>query len=82
MINIQIENIKARKNFYLNTYRKALIWLIFFLATQLVWVAMIAFVVIDHSHQVPDFYSSSSDGILLQLKPMPEPNRSGKPLLE
>jgi hypothetical protein len=80
MINTAIDQVKARKFFYRNYYRKGLNLLIVLLALEFVLTG-ISFVIIK-DYKIPKFYASSSDGILTSLKPMPEPNRSNKFLLD
>jgi hypothetical protein len=82
MVGMVLEQIKSRKFFYRNLYRKELIFLIAFLLMAIMWIVLIVIVAIDHMHTVPSFYATSSDGILTPLKPMPQPNRSAKAMLE
>jgi len=82
VINTYIDRVKNRKNFFLNSYRKGLLILIFLLGMQVVWIMMIMFILFDRQGVIPDFYASSSNGMLTQLKPLPAPNMSDKPLLE
>jgi len=80
MINTAIDQVKARKFFYRNYYRKGLNILIGMLALEFILTGF-SFVIVK-DYKVPKFYASSSDGILTPLRSMPEPNRSNKFLLE
>jgi hypothetical protein len=80
--NFAIEHAKAKKNFYSTAYRKELIFLIASLVIQGILILMIIFFMLDYQTKLPGFYSSSSDGQILPLKPLPVANQSNKPLLE
>lgn len=82
MANTIIEQVKSRKFFYRNLYRKELVLLIIFIAMAIMWIGLIMSVSIKHSRTVPDFYASSSDGILTPLQALSQPNRSSKAILE
>lgn len=82
MAGMMFENIKSRKFFYRNLYRKELIFLIVFIMMALMWIGLIMIVALDHMRTVPSFYATSSDGILTPLKVMQQPNRSAKAMLE
>ena len=82
MVGMVLHNVKARKFFYRNLYRKELVLLIVLTITAAIWAALIMVVAIDHMRTVPYFYASSSDGILTPLRAMPVPNNTAKALLE
>ncbi len=77
-----LDQVKSRKFFYRNLYRKELVLLIGMLAMVLMWIGLIMMVAIDHMHTVPDFYATGSDGKLTGLKAMSQPNNSAKAMLE
>jgi hypothetical protein len=82
MVGMVLHNVKARKFFYRNLYRKELVLLVILTITAAIWTGLIMVVAIDHMRTVPYFYASSSDGILTPLKAMPSPNNTSKALLE
>ncbi len=82
MSGVLLDQIKSRKFFYRNLYRKELIALIILAMMAVVWIILIAWVALDHMRTVPSFYACSSDGILTPLKALSQPNRSDKAILE
>lgn len=74
-----IEQVKARKYFYRDYYRKASTVLIGVLL--LIAILSIAIVYLYGQRTIPAYYATSSDGKLVPLSPMEAPNYSSSPLI-
>lgn len=79
-MNQTIEEVKNRKYFYRDYYRRA--------CTAL-WIALVIIIVLSLlllylyiQRPTPDFYATSSDGKLVPLVPLDSPNYSHVPLIE
>lgn len=81
-LSLMLENVKNRKHFHRNLFRKELVVLMVSTIMVLIWVILIMIVAADHMRTVPSFFACSSDGLLTPLNPMSQPNRSDKAILE
>ena len=72
--------IKKSKNFNVRIYRRGLSFLIFLLCCNIGTGVLLGFIYINEPEN--DFYATSGVAPPIQLKAMPEPNKSTQPLLD
>ena len=74
-----IEQVKARKYFYRDYYRKASTALIGILLLIALLSSVIIYLYMQRT--IPAYYATSSDGKLVPLSPLEAPNYSSSPLI-
>lgn len=79
MTNTLIDQVKSKKFFYRDYYRRTIKVLV---VCQFIIVALIAALFYFATHRpIPGFYASSSNGVITPLKPLNQPNYSNTALL-
>lgn len=79
MLSQTLNMIKSRKNFYRDCYYRALRFLLgcFFI----ILVLLLLLILLVFSRPEPDYYATSSNGKITQLKSLDTPNYSNTPLI-
>lgn len=80
MPKLLLDEIRARKYFYRNHYRRLVFVLMLSLAVMVFFVMVLVYR--DVTRQPPTYYASNSAGFIIPLKGLSHPNESSKALLK